>query len=416
MTFIIGPETASGYGPTGNQGVTVAMFAVLSLARKQAARITALIAGLWLAACQPVATTTGGGQPINPSAPVPVALLLPHGSGVPQEQKLARDMENAARLAVADLGGVQIDLRVYGTAGQAAQAQTAAMNAVADGARIIIGPLHAESANAVAVAVAGSNVNVLSFSNNPTIAGGNLFVLGQTFSNTADRLVSFATRQGKTRIMSVYSDNLAGQLGRQAIEQAITRHGATQAGSVGYEFSQQGVVSAVPQIRMAATQNGADAIFLTANTAGALPLFSQMLPESGLSPDTVQYIGLSRWDTPPQTLELPGVQGGWFALPDPMRSAQFRQRFEAAYGDRPHDLAGLSYDGIAAVGALAQTGQRDALTREMLTQNAGFQGVNGVFRFRPDGTNERGLAVATIRDNQVVVIDPAPRAFGAAGF
>jgi len=416
MTFIIGPETASGYGPTGNQGVTVAMFAVLSLVRKPATRIAALFAFVWLAACQPVATTTGGGQPIAPSAPVPVALLLPHGSGVPQEQKLARDMENAARLAVADLGGVQIDLRVYGTAGQAAQARTAAMNAVADGARIIIGPLHAESANAVAVAVAGSNVNVLTFSNNPTIAGGNLFVLGQTFDNTADRLVSFATRQGKSRIMSVYSDNLSGQLGRQAIEQAIARHGATQAGSVGYEFSQDGVVAAVPQIRMAATQNGADAIFLTANTAGALPLFSQMLPEAGLSPDTVQYMGLSRWDTPPQTLELPGVQGGWFALPDPQRSAQFRQRFEAAYGERPHDLAGLSYDGIAAVGALAQTRQQDALTREALTQSAGFQGVNGVFRFRPDGTNERGLAVATIRQNQVVVIDPAPRSFGGAGF
>src|SRR6056297_3723177 len=387
------------------------MFAVLSSARKAPGRIAIVLAALWLSACQPVATPGGGGQPINPSQPVAVALLLPHGSAVPQEQRLARDLENAARMAASDMNGVQIDLRVYGTAGQAAQARTAALNAVADGARIIIGPLHAESANAVAVAVAGSNVNVLTFSNNPTIAGGNLFVLGQTFDNTADRLVSFATRQGKTRIMSVYSDNLAGQLGRQAIDKAIAQHGATQAGSVGYEFSQQGVVSAVPQIRMAASQNGADAIFLTANTAGALPLFSQMLPEAGLSPDTVQYMGLSRWDTPPQTLELPGVQGGWFALPDPQRSAQFRQRFEAAYGERPHDLAGLSYDGIAAVGALAQTRQREALT-----QSAGFQGVNGVFRFRPDGTNERGLAVATIRQNQVVVIDPAPRSFGGAGF
>src|SRR6056297_984014 len=393
------------------------MFAVLSSARKAPGRIAILLAALWLSACQPVATTGGGGgQPINPSQPVAVALLLPHGSGVPQEQRLARDLENAARMAASDMNGVQIDLRVYGTAGQAAQARTAALNAVADGARIIIGPLHAESANAVAVAVAGSNVNVLTFSNNPTIAGGNLFVLGQTFDNTADRLVSFATRQGKSRIMSVYSDNLSGQLGRQAIEKAIAQHGATQAGSVGYEFSQQGVVSAVPQIRMAASQNGADAIFLTANTAGALPLFSQMLPEAGLSPDTVQYMGLSRWDTPPQTLELPGVQGGWFALPDPQRSAQFRQRFEAAYGERPHDLAGLSYDGIAAVGALAQTGQRDALSRAALTQSAGFQGVNGVFRFGADNTTNRGLAVATVRNNQVVVIDPAPQGFGGAGF
>ncbi len=392
------------------------MFAVFSTTRKVAARLTALLAVLWLAACQPVTTTPGGGgAPVNPSEPVPVALLLPHGSDVPQERKLAQDLENAARLAASDLNGVQIDLRVYGTAGQAAQARTAALNAVADGASIIIGPLHAESANAAAVAVADRGVNVLTFSNNPTIAGGNLFVLGQTFNDIADRLVGFATEQGTTRIMTVYSDNLAGRLGRQAIDQAIARHGATAAGSVGYEFSQQGVVSVVPQIRSAANANGAEAIFLTANTAGALPLFSQMLPEAGLSPEDIQYIGLSRWDTPPQTLELPGVQGGWFALPDPQRTAQFRSRFESAYGARPHALAGLAYDGIAAVGALARTGRRDALSRGSLTQRAGFQGVNGVFRFLPDGTNERGLAVATIRENQVVVIDPAPRGFGGAG-
>jgi len=76
----------------------------------------------------------------------------------------------------------------------------------------------------------------------------------------------------------------------------------------------------------------------------------------------------------------------------------------------------LAYDGIAAIGALAQSGSRNALSQARLTQSAGFQGVSGVFRFRPNGANERGLAVATIRDQQVVVIDPAPRGFGGTGF
>jgi ABC-type branched-subunit amino acid transport system substrate-binding protein len=141
-----------------------------------------------------------------------------------------------------------------------------------------------------------------------------------------------------------------------------------------------------------------------------------MLPENGLGPDRVQYIGLSRWDTPPQTLDLPGVQGGWFALPDPARASQFTQRFSAAYGNAPHPIASLSYDGIAAVGALVKSGNREALGRNALTQSAGFQGVSGVFRFRPDGSNERGLAVATIRDKRVTILSPAPQSFGGAGF
>ena len=185
---------------------------------------------------------------------------------------------------------------------------------------------------------------------------------------------------------------------------------------MGYDFSQEGVVSAVPQIRAAAASGGADAIFMTSNAAGALPLFSQMLPESGLAPSVMQYIGLARWDVPPQTLQLPGVQGGWFALPDPARAAQFRDRFIAANGSEPHALSGLAYDGIAAVGALVKSGRSDALSRGALTQSAGFQGVTGVFRFLPDGSNDRGLAVATIRDNQMVILENAPTSFGRAGF
>jgi ABC-type branched-subunit amino acid transport system substrate-binding protein len=391
------------------------MFAVLNVIRKPFTRLLAGLATIVaLAACDPVSTVTTGGGDTPTRGAVPVALLVPHGSADAQEGQLARDLESAARLAVSDLSGVEIDLRVYGTAGQAEQARQAALNAVEEGARIIVGPLHAESANAVAVAVAPRNINVLAFSNNPTIAGGNLFILGQTFETTADRLAEYATRQGKSRIMAVYSDNLAGRLGRAAIEQAVRANGATLAGSVGYEFSQDGVLNAVPNIRQTAETNAADAIFLTANTAGALPLFSQMLPENGLGPDRVQYIGLSRWDTPPQTLELPGVQGGWFALPDPNRTARFNSRFQAANERAPHPIAGLAYDGLAAIGALAKSGQD--LGRASLTQPSGFQGVNGVFRLRADGTNERGLAVATITDKQVTILSPAPQSFGGAGF
>ncbi len=391
------------------------MFAVSTLLRKPLARLAAILALIGLAACDiaPGAMTGGGGS-VARGGVVAVALLVPHGTANAQEAQLARDLESAARLAVADLAGVEIDLRVYGTAGQPAQAQQAALNAAADGAQIIIGPLHAESANAVAVAMAQRNINVLAFSNNPTIAGGNLFVLGQTFRNTADRLAAFATSQGKSRILAVYSENVAGRLGLEAITQAVQAQGGTLAGSVGYDFSQDGVVNAVPVIRSTAETNAADAIFLTANSAGALPLFSQMLPEAGLGPDRVQYIGLARWDTPRQTLDLPGLQGSWFALPDPGRAAAFESRFRAANGNSPHPIAGLAYDGIAAVGALTKAGR--GLTRGDLTQAAGFQGVSGVFRLRPDGTNERGLAVATITDKRVQILSPAPQGFGGAGF
>jgi hypothetical protein len=280
---------------------------------------------------------------------------------------------------------------------------------------IILGPVYADTANAAALSVASRNVNVLAFSNNASVAGGNLFILGNTFQNTAGRLVSYAARQGKGSIYLVSEQNQDGELGRQAIEGAIARSSATLAGSKTYPFSQDGVIAAAPAIISGVKASGAQSVFMTASPDGALPLFAQLLPEGGVGPETTQFIGLTRWDIPPQTLSMSGLQGSWFALPDPALNEQFKSRYQVAYGGAPHPIASLAYDGIAAIGALVRSGREDALSAAALTQPSGFVGVGGVFRFRTDGTIERGLAVAEIRNNQVVVIDPAPRSFGGAG-
>jgi ABC-type branched-subunit amino acid transport system substrate-binding protein len=393
------------------------MFALLRRSRKAGTRIAAAIAAVALAACQPVSLgqSNGTGPSINTNQAVPVALLIPR-SGGSGDAVVAASLENAARLAMSDLSGVQIDLRVYDTAGNEAQASAVASQAVADGAKVILGPLYGANANAAGLAARQAGVNVLAFTNNTSLAGGNVFVLGHTFENTARRLASFAAGQGKRRIVTVSAENAAGTLGRQAITQAAAAAGASVVGNVTYTYSQQGVITAASQVKNAVQSGSADAVFLASNTDAALPFFAQLLPEQGVDPSVTQYIGLTRWDVPAQTLDLPGLQGGWFALPDPNLNAQFESRYAAAYGSGPHPLAGLAYDGIAAIGALVKQGRSDALTASALTQSSGFQGVNGVFRLRPDGTNERGLAVATVRDKRVVVIDAAPRGFGGFGF
>ncbi len=390
------------------------MFAFFNPLRKIALLALALLTAVVLAACEPIAM--GGGPSIDTSKPVPVALLVPKGSAQPGDSVLAQSLENSARLAMADLGKVKIDLRVYDTAGDPDVTAAAARQAVSDGAKIILGPVYAQGANAAGLAVLNNRVNVLAFSNNTKIAGGNVYILGPTFDNTARRLVAFARQQGKGKIMIVHSTNESGQVGLEAIKNAIAAQGATLAGTVSYDLSQESVINSVPAIKDMVARTGAQSIFFTSTTAGALPLYSQLLPEAGISPETIQFIGLSRWDIPAQTLELPGVQGGWFALPDPVKDQQFRARYQAAYGSAPHPIGGLAYDGIAAIGALVAAGKADALTGAALTQPAGFQGVGGIFRLRPDGTNERGLAVATIQNRQVVVIDPAPTSFSGAGF
>lgn len=390
------------------------MLSVLRRARKSLAQFVLGCAAVALAACTP--GTGAGPSAGNGSGKVQVALLVPGGSGQASDELLARSLENAARMAISDLNGVQIDLRVYPTAGQPAQAAAQATKAVADGAQIILGPVYAQEANAAGVAVAASGVSVLAFSNNPDIAGNNVFVLGPTFDNSARRLASYAVRQGKSKIMIVHDRNTAGELGRNAIQRGVASAGGSVVAVGSYEFSQNGVVQAAPEIARNAKATGAQAVFLTADSAGALPLISQLLSENGLPVAVTQYIGLTRWDIPAATLSLPGVQGGWFALPDPALYAQYQARYQASFGEGPHPISGLAYDGIAAIGALSRSGMSGPIPKSSLTQGSGFVGVNGIFRLRADGTNDRGLAIAQVSGGKYTIIDPAPRSFSGPGF
>lgn len=358
----------------------------------------------------------GTGPRIDVAAPIPVALLVPSGSGQASDEALASSLENAARLAMADLRGVTIDLRVYPTAGSAEIAADAADRAVDEGAGIILGPVYASTAKAAGAAVSGRGINVLAFTNNPDAARRNVFVLGHTFENTADRLVRFSLSRGLAAIRIVHGNDAAERKGRDAIRAAISRSAALNVGVSSFELNRTAVVEAAPEIALEAQDAGAQAVFLTSGTAGALPILSGQLRENGLDEAGIQLVGLQRWDLPSSALALPGLQGGWFAVPDPDLVRQFSGRYRAAYGASPHAIASLAYDGIAVIGALALQGSSSGLSASALTQSSGFAGASGALRFRRNGTNERALAVATIRNKRMAVIDPAPRRFGGAGF
>lgn len=397
------------------------MFAVLSPLRKALRPAAGLVTALALSACDPSAIGglgVGGGNSgpkIDPNKPIQVALLLPKSDA--QAASVAKSLEQAARMAVEELSGAKIELKTYDTSGAASTAAAQAQRAVDEGAKIILGPLRADAVNGAGLAVADEGINVLGFSNNPSIAGGNVFLLGPTFNNTADRLMAHARKNGKKSIVIIYSDDISGQFGRSAIELAASKNGIRVVSSEGYSLSVEGVTATAKAAAAAVAAGDADSIFITteANNA-AMPMLLNQLPANGVAPDQVQYVGLTRFDIRPDLFSLPGAEGVWFALPDQSSQTAFANRFAAKYGEAPHPLAGLAYDGITAIATLAQQGRGDALTAKALTRGTGFNGTGGVFRLTADGTNQRALSVATIKDNQMVILDPAPKSFSGAGF
>jgi hypothetical protein len=381
----------------------------------RAAAIVALAA--ILSACATTARMPDDGVAVDASQPVRVALLVPYGSGDPGREQIARSLENAARLAQADLRNATVDLVVYPTAGTTAGGSAAASQAVAEGAKIIVGPLFSTATAGAQGPASAAGIDILSFSNNASVAGPNVYILGTTFENTADRLVAYGLARGTRNIGVVYPAGLEGETARNAVTAAVSGRGATLTTAQSYSLSVEGIQAAAGPIAAALTQSGTDAVVLTDGPTGGLAFISEALRGNGVT--GAQFLGMQRWDVSAETLAVPSLQGGVFAAPDPALVGAFAARYQNAYGESPHELAGLAYDGIAAVGALiAQArGQGGSpFSTQRLTQPQGFAGVNGPFRFNPSGRVQRNLAIIEVRGGQAVVTERAARSFDAVGF
>lgn len=390
------------------------MIAGLLSKRNVLGRLFALMSALWLASCDGLQLPVGSGGPALGSGPVKVALLVPGGSLNPGDVVLARNLENAARMAIADQGADRIDLKVYNTAGSSAQAAQVASAAINEGAKVILGPLYKEAALSASSVAAQRGVPVLSFSNTSSIsaAAPNLYLLGELFESRANRLIGYASAQGITRLYIAHADTPAGQLGAAAIRAAIARSGAQAVGSTAYPLSQIDLLSATDKIASEALASGAQAVVTTAGVGAELAVLATSLPEKGLSTDRAKLIGLTKWDTDPGVRNLPGLQGGLFAMANNARLAQFDRAYRAAHGVQPHPLAALSYDGMSAIAQLVKSGRGDAFSGASLTRRSGFAGASGAFRLLPGGLNERALSVATFQNGEVLILSPAPGSFG----
>jgi hypothetical protein len=136
------------------------------------------------------------------------------------------------------------------------------------------------------------------------------------------------------------------------------------------------------------------------------------LTAAGAKLKNIQLLGTGLWDNP-SVFASPNLQGGLFAAPDPSGFRSFSTRYRTKFGAEPVRTATLAYDAVALVAALARTQGGQRFSPEVLTNPSGFAGIDGLFRFRADGTNERGLAVMRVAAGGGQPVAGSPKSFGA---
>jgi branched-chain amino acid transport system substrate-binding protein len=349
---------------------------------------------------QPSATMIGTGQ-------VRIGLILPL-SAPGNAGIAAASMKNAAEMALADFKEPNVQLLVKDDGGTPQGAQLGAQQAIDEGAELIIGPLFAQSVSAVGNVARPRNIPVIAFSTDASVAARGVYLLSFLPESDVKRIVDFAVSRGKRSFAALLPDNGYGAVVEAALQQEAARRGGRVLALEKYPLDPSKMSEAIKRIAQSASR--VDSIVL-ADGADAVPQVVQNLAASGVNLKRVQLLGTGLWDDP-RIFQTPQLDGGWFAAPESTGFRNFAGRYRTRFGQDPVRTATLAYDAVALVAALVkQHPGPQRFSEQTLTSSSGFAGIDGIFRFRTDGTNERGLSVLRVAPSGGQVINPPPRAF-----
>ena len=352
-------------------------------------------------------TTSGPAQEpiVAGTGQVKVGLILPL-SAPGNAGIAAQSMKNAAEMALAEFQNPNIQLLIKDDGGNPQGAQQGTQQALDEGAEIILGPLFAASVPATAQLARTRGVSVIAFSTDSSVAGRGVYLLSFLPESDVNRIIEYAASTGKRSFAALLPENAYGNVVEAAFKQAVGRRGGRIVA-----FEKYGADRAAAARNVAQALGQADALFI-ADDGDSVVNVADALTAAGANLRNIQLLGTGLWDNP-RVYASPALQGGLYAAPDPAGFRSFSARYRAKFGSDPARTATLAYDAVALVAALARTQGSQRFSPEVLTNPSGFAGIDGLFRFRADGTNERGLAVMKVTTGGGVPVAGSPKSFGA---
>ncbi len=381
-----------------------------ALRRRRLLRGMATLAlGGLLAACQVVPKSGGPAAPpppenpdetVGPGLPTDtdrhrVALLVPQTGA---NADVGTAIANATTLALLDTRADKVRITTYDTALGAA---AAARQAVADGNRLILGPLLSEDVAAVAPIARAAKVPVLSFSNDSGVAGNGVFILGFVPGQSVERVVAFARGKGHQRFGALVPKNVYGDRAAAAFRDAVREAGGTLVAVETYDRTATALTGAA---RRLANGGAMDAVLIAdvgGNAIRAVPIVK--------GAGSKQILGTELWNTDASLGSNAAMRGAWFASVSDGLYGQLATKYRARYGKAPYRLASLGYDSVLLTVRIARDWKPGtAFPVNRLLAADGFGGIDGIFRFNNRGIAVRALEVSEVGAGGFRVVDPAP--------
>ncbi|MGX7952378.1 penicillin-binding protein activator [Tsuneonella sp. HG249] len=378
-------------------------------------RVMVVGAALLLAGCKII---PGGGSAPSP-APVPTPSPSSSANGLPTDESrhrvallapmsgtngaVGQSIANATTMALLDTNADNLRITTYDTAGGA---QAAARRAIADGSKLILGPLMSQDVAQVLGEAKPANVPLITMSNDSSVAGPDVFVIGQAPEQSVARTVGYARARGSARFAAIVPEGEYGERAAAAFRTAVSRNGGTLAGVETYARGNTSIVSSATRL---AQQGGFDAVLIADSARLAGQAAAVVRPRGAGS---VRVLGTELWSGEGDVTRTPALRGAWFSAVSDSRFKRFSDSYKARFGAQPYRISTLGYDSVLLALRIARDwrpGRDFPVAR--LRDSGGFLGLDGAFRFGPSGVVERTMEVREVRDGSVAIVEPAPAAF-----
>ncbi|MBN8533259.1 MAG: penicillin-binding protein activator [Rhizobiales bacterium] len=359
---------------------------------------------------EPTAPPAQAGDVIGTGA-VKIALILPLSA--PNGQAAALSLRNAAELAIQDFSGgnaasQNIQILVKDDRGTPDGARAATQEAIQQGAELILGPLFGPNVQAAAAVARPAGRSLIAFSSDASVAQRGVYLLSFLAQSDVQRIVNFAGSRGKKAIAALIPQTPYGSVVEAELMSVGNQQGRRVTIVERYQPGNAASLGAAVT-RLKASISASDTLFIGEGADGLAPVM-QALAGAGINGRQVQFISTGVWNDP-RVISLPALDGAWFASPDNARFNQLAGRYQQRYGSAPTRLATLSYDAVTLASALTQAYGTQRFQDSNITNPNGFAGQDGVFRFRQNGLNDRGIAVFEIRGGSARAISAAPGSF-----
>lgn len=329
-----------------------------------------------------------------------IALLVPMSG---DNGAVGQAIANATTMALLDTNANNLRITTYDTA---RGPEEAARQAVAEGNKLILGPLMGANIPSVLAQARPADVPVISFSNNAGAAGPDVFVMGQIPEQSIIRTVQYVRGRGARNFAIIAPDGEYGSRAEEAMRQAVAAHGGTVVWTERYARGNTSVVSAAQRLKAHGGYDTvliADGVRLAAQAAG-------VLKPGGAG--TAQILGTELWSGESSITRASALRGAVFSALSDTRYKRFVDSYEARFGSQPYRIATLGYDAVLLTLRVARDWPvgRDFPTDQLRSED-GFLGLDGAFRFGRSGVVQRAFEVREVRDGSVAVVDEAPARF-----